>query len=322
MKRIVAAFFFAILFLGLTGCSKSIPAENITGPRTYEQEMAIQAGGFNRTYQVHVPAGYTSATSLPLVVVIHGAFDTAEGMAVYSGFSDLADQEGFLVLYPNGMGLFGYLQHWNAGHCCGKAAKDGIDDVGFIAAAIEDACARLKVNRRRIYVVGFSNGGMMAYRLAAERTDMLAAAAALAASCGGRASDEDPIWHIPAPKEPIPILIMHGMDDRDVPFEGGTSPRRGGQRVYWSVEESVALWVKADGCTTKMKDKPLYGGKVRVHSWEQCDEDSEVSLYMINGWAHDWPGPYFTSKLPEKHPLRHFDAARIIWNFFKRHVRK
>ncbi|MDZ7698147.1 MAG: hypothetical protein U5R49_14925 [Deltaproteobacteria bacterium] len=212
-------------------------------------------------------------------------------------------------------------RHWNAGHCCGKAAKDGVDDVGFIAAAIEDACARLKVDRRRIYVLGFSNGGMMAYRFAAERTNMLAAAAALAASCGGRASDKGPVWHIPTPKKPLPILIMHGMDDEDVSFEGGSSPRRGGLRTYWSVEKSVALWVRADGCTSRTEEKSLYGGEVRVRSWKPCDADTEVSLYMINGWAHDWPGPYFTSKLPETHPLKDFDAARIIWDFFKRHVR-
>ena len=150
---------------------------------------------------------------------------------------------------------------------------------------------------------------------------MLAAAAALAASCGGRASDKDPIWHIPAPKEPLSMLIMHGMDDQDVPFEGGVSPRRGGQRVYWSVKKSAALWVKTDGCT-KVEEKSLYGGKVRVRSWNQCNEDTEVSLYMINGWAHDWPGPYFTSKLPENHPLRQFDATHIIWDFFKRHARE
>ena len=92
-------------------------------------------------------------------------------MEKFSGFSALADREKFLVLYPDGMGLFGYLQHWNAGHCCGKAAKDKVDDVGFIAAAIEDVCDHLRVDRSRIYMLGFSNGGMMAYRFAAEKTN-------------------------------------------------------------------------------------------------------------------------------------------------------
>ncbi|MFP4085951.1 MAG: alpha/beta hydrolase family esterase [Desulfobacteraceae bacterium] len=322
MKRPLALMLYAVLLVqGLTGCTKTIPSDPITGPSTYEQEMDLQVNGFNRTYRVHVPVGYESKAALPLVVVIHGAFDTAEGMEAYSGFSRLADEEGFLVLYPNGMGLFGFLQHWNAGHCCGKAAKDKVDDVGFIAAAVQDVCARLKVDRRRIYVLGFSNGGMMAYRFAAERSHLLAAAAALAASIGGRPSDQDPSWCIPDPQEPLPILIMHGMRDQDVPFEGGQSQRRGGPRTYWSVEDSVAFWVKHDGCTRDMEEKQLHGGQVVVRSWQGCQENSEVILYMIKDWAHDWPGTYFTSQLPQDHPLRRFDAARIIWEFFKGHLR-
>lgn len=320
-KRFGWIFCALLLFLGCMGCTKNIPSGEITGPQTYEQEMDLQANGFNRTYRVHVPVGYESKAALPLVVVIHGAFDTAEGMEAYSGFSRLADEEGFLVLYPNGMGLFGFLQHWNAGHCCGKAAKDGVDDVGFIAAAIQDVCARLKVDRRRIYVLGFSNGGMMAYRFAAERSHLLAAAAALAASIGGRPSDQDPYWCIPDPQEPLPILIMHGMADQDVPFEGGQSQRRGGPRTYWSVEDSVAFWVKHDGCTRDMKESRVYGGQVVVRSWQDCQKNTEVILYMIKDWAHDWPGTYFISKLPEGHPLRSFDAARTIWDFFKGHER-
>lgn len=151
-KQLGLTVFILLLVLGWTGCTRGIPKGRITGPHTYEQEMDIQANGFNRTYRVHVPPQYDHTTKLPLVVVIHGAFDTAEGMEMYSGFSHLSDEEGFLVLYPNGMGLFSFLQHWNAGHCCGKAAKDNIDDVGFIAAAITDACVRLHVDRRRIYV--------------------------------------------------------------------------------------------------------------------------------------------------------------------------
>ena len=148
--RVVAAAIFCTL---LTACTKTLPVNVVAGSGTYEQEMDIQAGGFNRSYGVHVPPGYDGRKPLPLVVVIHGAFDTAEGMETYSGFSKLSDRENFLVLYPNGMGLFGYLQHWNAGHCCGKAAKDQIDDVGFIEAAIEDVCSRLRVDRQKVFLL-------------------------------------------------------------------------------------------------------------------------------------------------------------------------
>jgi polyhydroxybutyrate depolymerase len=170
----------------MTGCATYFPMDHVEGGKTYKNAVDIRINGFRRTYLVHIPSGYKAETPLPLVVVIHGAFDTAEGMEKITRFSQLADREGFMVLYPNGMGLLGFLQHWNAGHCCGKAADDQVDDVGFVAAAIEDVCVRFKVDRDRIYMMGFSNGGMLTHRFAAERGDLLAAAAPMAASIGGK----------------------------------------------------------------------------------------------------------------------------------------
>ncbi|MCG6881372.1 MAG: prolyl oligopeptidase family serine peptidase [Deltaproteobacteria bacterium] len=311
---VVTTFLFSLWF---AGCAKTLPTNGVPASKTYEQELDIKANGFYRTYLVHVPPRYDGKDPMPLVVVIHGAFDTATGMEAFSGFSELADQENFLVLYPNGMGLFGWLQHWNAGHCCGKAAKDKIDDVGFIEAAVEDVRSRLRVDPKRVFVVGFSNGGMMAYRFAAEKTHLLAGGAFLAASIGGRPSNEEPEWRIPDPEGPLPVIIMHGMSDQDIPFEGGSGKRRGGPRTYWSVMASVAFWVKNDGCTGNRSEREIHGGRVDVISWKDCAEHTAVSLYKIKGWAHDWPGPYFTGKLPQTDSLRQFDAAKIIWDFFE-----
>ena len=313
---------FAVLFSFsfLTACAKTLPKDDVPVSATYERELDIKANGFYRSYRVHVPPGYDAEKPMPLVVVIHGAFDTAEGMETFSGFSALADQKDFLVLYPNGMGLFGWLQHWNAGHCCGKAAEDKIDDVGFLEAAILDVRTQLRVDPKRVFVVGFSNGGMMAYRFAAEKTDLLAGAAFLAASMGGRASDKVPQWRIPNPKGPLPVIIMHGMADADVPFEGGVSPRRGGTRTYWSVMDSVKFWVNNDECIDNPQKTQICEDRVEVVSWKDCAEDSAVSLVMIKDWAHDWPGPYFTGKLPQGNPLRRFDAAAVIWDFFEKNA--
>lgn len=317
MKSSIFLVLAGMLIILMAGCAKTLPVRGIPDAGSYDQELELMANGFKRTYRIHVPPGYDGKTPLPLVVVIHGAFDTAEGMETFSNFSTLSDQKNFLVLYPNGMGLFGYLQHWNAGHCCGKAAKDKIDDVGFIEAAILDACDRLKVDRKQIFVLGFSNGGMMACRFAAEKTQMLAGAAFLAASIGGKPSENEPEWRIPAPRCPLPVLIMHGMDDQDVPFEGGVSKRRGGPRTYWSVMDSTRFWVSINGCGQKPATTELRQGRVEVTTWKGCKGNTAVALYQIKGWAHDWPGPYFTDKLPDGDPLKGFDASKIIWHFFE-----
>jgi len=275
--------------------------------------------GARRTYLVHIPSDYNPQNSLPLVVVIHGAFDTAQGMEKFSGFSDLADRENFVVMYPNGMGILGFFQHWNAGHCCGKAASDQVDDVGFVAAAIADVSARLKIDTDRIYMVGFSNGGMLAYRFAAERGDLLAAVAPLAATIGGKPSDEAPEWRIPDPIQPLSVITFHGLADDDITYEGGVSLHRGGNRTFWSVEKSVEFWVRHNGCNPKAAITDLNGGRVQIKSWGVCRNDTEVALYLIENWGHVWPGDYFTAGLAADDPLKNFDAAEIIWDFFKSH---
>jgi polyhydroxybutyrate depolymerase len=116
--------FLFILSFFQAGCATSLSKDHVEGGNTYKNAVDLRINGFRRTYLVHIPSGYKPETPLPLVVVIHGAFDTAEGMEKFSRFSQLADREGFMVLYPNGMGILGFLQHWNAGHCCGKAADD------------------------------------------------------------------------------------------------------------------------------------------------------------------------------------------------------
>jgi polyhydroxybutyrate depolymerase len=251
-------------------------------------------------------------------VVVHGAFDTGKGIEKISGFSRLADRENFIALYPEGIGIFGLLQHWNAGHCCGKAAHDGIDDVGYLAATIAEVSKRLAVDRRRIYMVGFSNGGMMTHRFAAEQTDLLAAAAPMAASIGGRATAAEPDWVIPTPHGPLPILIVHGLEDDDVRFEGGPSLHRGGERRYYSVDRSLDFWVAANQCTGVPIESQTRGGAVHTRLWETCTEGAVTALISVQGWGHRWPGLYFTGDLSPDHPLADFDIAEVVWDFFKR----
>jgi polyhydroxybutyrate depolymerase len=308
-----------IIFLALlySGCTTSLPKDHPAGPKTYKNTMDIRIMGARRTYLVHIPSEYDPLEQLPLVVVIHGAFDTAGGMEKFSGFSDLADRERFIVMYPNGMGIFGFFQHWNAGHCCGKAAADEVDDVGFVADAIEDIRTRLQIDPDRIYMVGFSNGGMLAYRFAAERGDILAAVAPLAASIGGRTSEEVPEWHIPDPVRPLSVISLHGLADDDITYEGGISRHRGGTQTFWPVDKSIQFWVKHNDCNPRAAETDMNSGSVHLKSWGVCRNDTEVALYLIEKWDHRWPGKFFTAKLDDDDPLKNFDAAEIIWDFFK-----
>ncbi len=321
IRSIISGLCVIVLGFLVTACHRSLPDSPKIEAGSYREKLDQRVGIFKRAFNVHVPSGFTDRGHLPLVVVIHGAFDTASGMEKASGFSRLADREKFFVLYPEGMNLFGFLSHWNAGHCCGKAAADDVDDVGFLAIAIERVCRRLPVDRSRIYMVGFSNGGMLTYRFAAERGQMLAAAAPLGASAGGKDTIASPTWRIPEPAARLPILSIHGLADDYVPFSGGVSPARGGERTYLSVSESLQIFVNRNRCIRRTDEKGLYGGRVHKTVWEDLNGDFPVVLYLIENWGHVWPGTRFIKTMPEGKGIEGFDAAEIVWSFFRQYRR-
>lgn len=298
------------------GCGTTGPPQPPMAGKSVVKKTNIRIKGFRRSYRLHIPPVFTPDAALPLVIVIHGAFSTAEIMEQETGFSQLADREKFLVAYPNGMGIFGLLQHWNAGHCCGQAKKENVDDVGFLDEMIKDIQRSVMVDARRIYVVGFSNGGMLAHRYAAERAQTVAAAATLAASIGGRHEDDPAAWQIPEPDTPVPMLIMHGTADPSVPYAGGESKQHGGQ-FYLSVKASAAFWQKHNRCRTLPEKQTLRQEQVLVSRWKGVKPEQTVVLYTLKDWGHQWPGHYFTDKLPPSHPLYMFDGTRLIWQFFK-----
>jgi len=142
----------------------------------------------------------TRQVGLPLVVVLHGAFSTAREMADWTGWSALADREGFIVVYPEGgWGLLGFLQHWNAGHCCGKAAMKAKTTWGLSRWSSKTRAAREGGCRAGLRH-GLLQRGMLVYRAIAERTGLFAAAAPLAATHGGRATASAPLWVTPEPQ--------------------------------------------------------------------------------------------------------------------------
>ncbi len=289
-----------------------VHAPHPLGPGTHKVLVDLRVSGVRRSYCVHVPAGHDGATPLPVVVALHGAFSTARKFERESGFSLLADREGFLVVYPQGIGFGDLFRHWNSGHCCGKARKINLDDVGFALAAVDDVARRNPVDRARLYVVGHSNGGMLAYRIAAERPEVVAAVAAASATIGGIPSADEPEWTVPRPKHPVPVLALHGRADESVPYEGGRAAQSRGKSSTISVARSIALWVDANRCDPDPQVELMHGGRVERQSWSGCGDDAEVVLYSLDGWGHDWP---------QGNSLGGFDAAATIWRFFERHRR-
>jgi polyhydroxybutyrate depolymerase len=247
-----------------------------------------------RTYFLHVPEGLNNQQSVPLVFVFHGLQESSTYARIYSGMDNIANVNSFIVVYPDGSGDNSD-RSWNAGNCCGYARKNNVDDLAFIRAIIKDVETIVRVDAKRIYAAGFSNGALLSYRLACEMSDTFAAIAPVA----GILVDNpcQPVQH-------VSLIHVHGLTDTVVPFEGGgINPMT--NQPFSPVYESVATWVKLDACTGS--EKVEQNGVVTHTVFGQCAAGVGVELYAVNGNGHNWPSQYVV-------PI-----SQIIWEFFAAH---
>lgn len=276
--------------------------ESAPGPGDYEEQLEID--GRMRTFDVHVPAGVDSSQGLPVLIALHGGGGNAAYMERKSGFSDLADEETFIVVYPNGTGLLENRLTWNVGNCCGYAHRNDVDDVGFIAAVLDVMGSEYGADMHRVYLTGHSNGGMMTYRLACQMADRFAAVAPVAGALNEATC---------TPSRPLPVLILHGEDDLNVPFHGGTSQGVGAagedERIDQPVSYAVETWTAIDGCNDPAEISTTES--VITTTYGDCIDGTTVEMQELLGWGHAWPSP-------TADPPAAIDASRVIWAFFER----
>lgn len=296
------------------GCMSGSGPVRLAAGKSETIKVDVREMGFRRSYRVHLPAGLAGHGKLPLLVMLHGAFETAKTMERLTGFSDLADRENFIVVYPNGIGLFGFLQHWNAGHCCGKAQKDGVDDVAFLETVIDDVSSRYPVDPNRIYMAGHSNGGMLACLYAAEKPGRLAGLAVVSGAIGSREVEKGVWQQIARPSFGLPVLVIHGFNDQTIPYSGGPS-RNHKSREFMSVANTVDFWKSVNQCRGEAGKHSLCNERVLVEQWVTGDHG--LVLHTIYDWAHDWPGTRVPPGDKNSRALENYDAADAIWVFFR-----
>ena len=281
-----------------------------------DYEFALEHRDRIRSYLLHLPPAYDGETPLPLVLALHGGGGNPRSMARKTNFNALADREGFIVVYPAGTGrLRDALLTWNAGHCCGYALRNNVDDVGFLRALIEELQRSLAVDPARVYVTGHSNGAMMAYRLGAELPEQIAAIGPVAGSIGGRASADAPLVGIPPPSRSVSVVAIHGFLDENVNYEGGHGRRTSGTREDLSVAESIAFWVEANRCDPEPRRERIdEAGNVIRETYSGCLDGTEVVLYTLLDGGHAWPGSGRGDR-----PSPSLSATEALWAFFREH---
>ena len=308
-KKLICLF----LLLFSLGCQSFASNEKL-------QQKTFVYDGIDRTCWLYIPDRYSSSNNiLPLVMIVHGGGRShGAEFAERTGFLPLAEKEGFIALYPDGID-----NQWNDGR--GKSFRKNkdninIDDVGFLYDLIDYSIKNLKADPDRIYLTGLSNGGMMTLRMGIEHSSKFAAIASVIANIPVNISSS-------VPEKPLPVLIMNGTDDPLVPWKGGVVTVLGKKYgEVLSTEQTVQYWIKHNSCNKNPsvmelpdKDKTDHS-TVRVSIYGEGKEDSEVILYEIKGGGHSFPG----SPVPDRPSIvgyknKDITATEIIWEFFKKH---
>jgi polyhydroxybutyrate depolymerase len=277
----------------------------------------IAVDGREREYLLHTPAGLSDAP-VPVVFVFHGGGGKSAGVAKLTKFSELADREKFLVVYPQGIdGGF------NDGRVTKvlRAHREQVDDLAFFDALLAEIARRHRVDPKRVFATGISNGGMFSHYLAANRSEKIAA---IAPVVGGIAVPFDAKFN---PARPVSVLIIQGTEDPLVPYDGGPIGARARQDRGSVVATAAAieLWRAANGCAAEPEISALPdldqsdGCRTEVSVWSGGREGSEVWLYRVVGGGHTWPGgaAYATRRAIGR--VTHDFGSEAIWEFFKTH---
>ena len=242
------------------------------------------------------------------MIALHGFAGNASQMETDYKLTVKSNSARFIIVYPEGVRSDGVLgiRTWNAGGCCDYAMQHNVDDVKYIKQLIQKLTAAYKINPKKIYATGMSNGAMMTYRLGCELWQQLAAIAPVS----GTLITTQPC----TPTRTMPILHIHSALDTKVPYRGGY----GLANYYFPpVDSALRVWAGFNGCNAVPEtviEAPLY----TQTQFAGCANNTTMQLYLTKDGGHSWPGGLQATAMADE-PSKAFYATDLIWDFFKKH---
>lgn len=290
----------------VAACSSSGDATST--PTTTAQQTTF---GGARPVEIRVPSGYDPARPAPLLLVLHGYSAGGVFNDIYMRMTTIMDAKGFFYVSPDGTRDSSGKNFWNATDGCCDFDHTNVDDVGYLTSLVREIQGVYAIDPKRIYVLGHSNGGYMANRLACEHADLFAAAVSWAGAN----------WSDPArctPSAPIGYLQIHGTKDGSVPFDkAGASSTINANVAYPGAAGTVAIWAEKNGCGAALTPT---GANLRVNADTKAGTDTAALRHdgcRDNGAAELWPvtdaGHIFTFT---------DDAVNAIWQFMDAHSKR
>jgi polyhydroxybutyrate depolymerase len=295
---------FVFIILSLNNC---IIIDKVEAKKVYHFVDSIFVGGKFRTFILNLPSKYYETPNVPLVLAMHGVAGSAPTTEQYFLINEKADEQNYAIIYPEGVVSTAINKNrtWNAGTCCEFAAKNDINDVGFISALIDSMPKAFKINKKKIYATGMSNGGMLSYRLACELSNKIAAIAAV--------SGPMVVKQTCNPARAMPILHIHSVKDKIIPYLGGQVDLG----LIPSVSTTLTAWSKINDCKEIAK-VTQETDILKVTQWTNCNQNTEIIFYLTKDGGHIWPGSNVPPGLLSDVPSRAINANQLIFEFFNK----
>ena len=277
--------------------------------RTTEGSMTTPDGRA-RTFRLYVPASLEPGERVPLLLALHGGLGWGAQFAVNSGFDGLAESNRFIVVYPDGTNTRSgdtKLLTWNGGLCCRPASEQQVDDVTFLRLLIDRIEAEQAIDPGRVFVTGHSNGAILAYRLACELSDRIAAIGVQSGVIG-----------VPChPATPVSVFHLHGLADTNIPIDGGRGSGPSGVE-FPSARDAPVTFASLNGCQLGPIEQPDPANtEVLSRLWSRCGADTSVRFVTVAGASHAWMGHPTSAASLVGVPYGGFDASRAIWSFLE-----
>jgi polyhydroxybutyrate depolymerase len=299
--------------LALGGCATwGVPHRSAPSPEPGTSQLEMRVGDDTRSYLLHVPPHpprrFGRAERYPLIIALHGSGASGQTIRRMSGLDSLADAAGLIVAYPDATrNWLGLQSGWNAGACCGAAVRNEVNDVGFLRALVTHVETGLPIDRRRVYVAGFSDGARMAYRAGCELSAEIAAIAVVAGSL---------VEPDCKPSRAVPLIAFHGTADGQVAFADSSFSASANPEVAVEVPlpPAIRFWASANQC--RRASVARASPSVVRTSYSGCTAD--VVFFAIQGGGHAWPGGDQDGDDGDP-PTRELSASAEIVRFFLRH---
>jgi polyhydroxybutyrate depolymerase len=274
-------------------------------------DTMLTAGGATHPVRVFVPSAY-AGSPLPVVIDWHGLGSNGPDQALYSGYEDVAESEGFIVAHPTGVvDVPGGPTSWQL-----FPADRERDDLGFAGALIDELVANWCADPRRVYSTGMSNGGFFTARLICEMADRIAAGVSVAGTYHPDSCE---------PTRDVPYVAIHGTADRVVPYAGGDSTLMSADspdelRVFFEhvIPDEFGEFALDAGCDTKVDSD--VGEDVIRHEYIDCDGGRPLIFYEVRGGGHTWPSSPIADFTEGAlgYTTDDIDATRDGWAFMSR----